>query len=338
MKSLITLTALTALSLSIVADELHMKNGSKLIGTLVKAEDNTVVFKTPFSDNIIVKEENISWILTEEPVIIMLEDGLVYRDRQINVSETALVAIRAGEEPIMFVTSDIRMVNPEPWKLGEGYNWAGDFKAKLESERGNSDSDEWDVDGRMVWTSLKDRYQIDGELELDKTNDVTTKEQWKIRSKYDRFSVRNPKNYYGAKLRFEYDRFEDLDLRTIIGPHIGRQFFDSSLLALHAELGAAWVDEKFDEADDNEYPGTLWEIEANSDIVGFGTEVYIIHDGILNFNDSGNLILNTRVGIKMPLIYKLQTGFEAKYEYDGGAVEGADELDTTYNFVIGITW
>lgn len=161
MKSLITLIALTALSLSIVADELHMKNGSKLIGGVVKAKDNTVEFKTPFSDNIIVKKENISRILTDEPVIIMLEDGQVYRDRKISVSETALVAIAAGEEPIVFATTDIRMINPEPWKLGEGYSWTGDFKAKLESERGNSDSDEWGVDGRTVWTSLKDRYQID---------------------------------------------------------------------------------------------------------------------------------------------------------------------------------
>ncbi|TDI87773.1 MAG: DUF481 domain-containing protein, partial [Chloroflexi bacterium] len=119
---------------------------------------------------------------------------------------------------------------------------------------------------------------------------------------------------------------------------LGRQFFDSSLLALHAELGPVWVDEQFDEAEDNDFPGALWEIEATSDIVGFGTELYVFHDGTLNFDSADDLILNIRIGIRMPLLYGLQTGLEAKYEYDGGAVEGVDDLDETYNFFVGYRW
>ena len=348
MKTATTLIALCVSTLSPLtsADTLHLNNGSMVIGNLVSAADGTVVFETPFAGKLTVTQENIDRVITDESVIIMLNDGSVYRDRQIEVADEELVGIAPGQDPVVFAAEDIQLINPEPWKLGEGYKWSGNFDAALESERGNSDSDEWDVDGRTTWRSLKDRYQIDGELEKDESNGVTTKDQWKVRSKYDRFftptaiklGAANTENYWGGKLRFEYDEFADLDLRTIIGPHLGRQFFDTKRLALHAELGPVWVDEQFDEAEDNDYPGALWEFEVTSDIVGFGTEIYFIHDGILNFDSTDELILNTKIGIRMPLLFGLQTGFQAKYEYDGGAVEGVDDMDETYNFFLGYKW
>ena len=326
------------LSAVISADELHMKNGSKLVGTLVSSDNTSVTFDTPFAGRIEVKLTNVERFVTVEPVVIMLEDGAIYRDRRVDATDEHLIATAADKEPVDFAASDVKLINPEPWKIGEGYGWTGNFTALLEAERGNSDTDEWDVLGRTTWQSLRDRYQLDGELERDEAFGEKTKDKWKTRFKYDRFFKGNPNNYWGGKLRFEYDRFLDLDLRTIVGPHVGRQFFDSRLLSLHGELGPVWVDERYDAGEDNDYPGALWEFEVESDIIGFGTTVYVIHDGILNFDETDELVLNTRVGIKMPLIYGFETGFEAKYEYDGGVEDDIDDLDETYNFNIGYTW
>ena len=74
------------------------------------------------------------------------------------------------------------------------------------------------------------------------------------------------------------------------------------------------------------------------DIVGFGTTLYANHDGTLNFNKTDEPVLNTRVGIRLPLIYGVETKFEVLYEYDGGAVEGVDDLDETYTLGIGYAW
>lgn len=238
----------------------------------------------------------------------------------------------------MFAPADIKLINPEPWRLGEGYKWTGDIQAALEAERGNSDTDELDIVARTTWRSLRDRYQIDGDLERDETEGTKTKDKWKVRGRYERFFKGNPDNYWGGKLWFEYDRFIDLDLRTTAGPHIGRKFFDTKLLEMHAELGPVWVDERHDVAEDNDYPGALWEFEAESGIIGFGATVYVIHDGILNFDGTDALILNTRIGIRLPLIYGFQTGFEAKYEYDGGVEDDVDDLDETYYFTLGYAW
>jgi hypothetical protein len=86
------------------ADTLHLKNGSNVIGNLWSAKENTVVFDTPFAGKLTVKQEHIDRITTDELVIIMLNDGTVYRDRQISVSNEELVAIAQGEDPVVFAT------------------------------------------------------------------------------------------------------------------------------------------------------------------------------------------------------------------------------------------
>jgi hypothetical protein len=241
------------------------------------------------------------------------------------------------------------MLNPAKWKLGEGYQWSGTLNAALESERGNSDTDEWDIATKAELLSLKDRYRFDGDVEVEEASGTKTSDNWTMAFQYDRFvcfpcryvkqeNKSSPKNYYGAKLRFEYDRFADLDLRTTIGPHVGRQFLNSKLISLEVETGPVWVDEKFDVARDNKFPGALWSLSVKSDVLGFGSTLYLDHDGILNFHEPGNLLLNTTTGIKFPLLFGFETGVEVEWEYDGGAVDGVDELDETYNFRIGYTW
>lgn len=322
------------------ADELIMKNGSRLVGTLIKSESGKVEFETPFAGKLTINQENIDHIVTENPVTVQMADGSVILDKQIvsNESDGQMMITSDTGQTVNYGISEIAIVNPAPWQLGNGYNWTGELSAALESERGNSDSDELDYELKSTWRSLADRYVIRSEGELDNNNGDKTNDNWEIRSKYDRFLKSDPDDYWGVKLRFEYDKFADLDLRTIFGPHLGRQFFETPMLTLSAELGPVWVDEQFDVAEDNDFPGALWEVEATSDIIGFGTTLYAIHDGIYNFDASDEIILNTRIGIKMPLIFGLHTAIEAKYEYDGGAVEGVDDTDETYNFRIGYSW
>lgn len=329
-----------AISTGASGDELIMKNGSQLVGTLIRVEADQVVFATPFAGELNIKQENIEHIVAAEPVNLMMADGTIYRDKQIVSNETdgQVIVMADGEAPLTYGITEIALINPDPWKLGDGYDWFGEVSGALEMERGNSDTDEWDYKGSSTWRSLEDRYVIGGEGELDKSNGDKTTDNWKIKSKYDRFFVEQPEDYYGVKLRFEYDKFQDLDLRTILGPHIGRQFFDAPLFSLRAEVGPVWVDEQFNEAEDNDYPGALWEVDASSDIFGFGTSLYVIHDGILNFDDTDEVILNATVGLKMPLILGFETAIEAKFEYDGGAVEDVDDMDETYKLRIGYAW
>jgi hypothetical protein len=332
------LVLLMALGNSATADEMYLKNGSVLVGSLVSAENDLVVFDTPFAGKISVKEENVARVVTDSTVTLKMDDGRILRDRLIDTAEGQLVASGGGEPDIRFATTDIELINPEPWQLGDGYKWSGDVSAALETERGNSDTDEWDFAGKSIWRSLTDRYTIRYLQEIDKNNNDKTTDDWFGQMKYDRFFQGHTENYWGVSARFEYDRFQDLDLRTTVGPYLGRRFVKTPNLTIIGELGPVYVDEQFDTAEDDDYPGALWDVNVTSEILGFGTTLYLEHDGILNMDSPDDLILNTRFGIKMPLILGFETKFEGLWEYDGGAVEGVDDTDETYNFRIGYVW
>jgi len=174
-------------------------------------------------------------------------------------------------------------------------------------------------------------------VEQDRNNGDKTKDTWWVRNKYDRFFTDDPDNYWGYQLFFEHDKFADLDLRTMTGPYIGRQFFENNILNMHAEVGIVYVDEQFDVAEDNDFWGSNWEVRLTSGIIP-EFELYLNNDGVLNFDDTADTIINTVFGIRFPLIYGLQAAAEAKWEYDGGAVEDVDDTDETYNFKLGYTW
>lgn len=320
-----------------VADELLMKNGSRLVGTLVSASEKGVIFDTPYAGELTIERGTIKTIITEEKVTLLMEDGAIFRDKLIVAEGESLTVLGEDHLPIQFAAADINQLNPEPWRLGDGYKWYGKIDTTLESERGNSDTDELDVGLESIWRSLEDRYTIRGSWEVDETNGDKNKNNWKLRTKYDRFSVEDPDNYYGIQAALEHDEFADLDLRTIVGPYIGRQFFTTKLLTMHGELGVVYVDEQFDEAEDHDYWGSSWELRLSSDIIP-KTELYLHSDGLVDYGDVDSVVANTTFGIGFPLLYGLRAAAEVLYEYDGGAVEDVDDLDQTYKFKLGYTW
>ena len=320
------------------ADEIQMSNGSRLIGELIRIEADKVIFSTPFAGTITISQDNVERITTKDPVTLMMTNGTVYRERQIIATEQAMLMKSDDMASVVFDASDIEMVNPEPWELGEGYQWSGRFSVAAEAKRGNSDSDEWDLKASSVWLSLKDRYTLKGDIEFEESRGIKTEDNWHLFSKYDRFLELGSKNYRGAKLSFEYDQFEDIDLRTVLGPHLGRQFSKTQRFKLEMELGPVWVNENYADGAKEDWVGALWLIDASTDIIGFGSTLYLDHDGILKVEEPGETILNAILGIRFPIAGGFETAFEIEYEYDGGAIEGIDKLDTTYNLRLGYSW
>ena len=319
------------------ADELVMKNGSRLIGKLVSASQSDVVFDTPFAGQIIIKQANIARIVADQKVTLMMQDGRVYREKQIVSKDQRLLVMASEEQPVVFDVADIKLVNPEPWRIGDGYKWFGQINTAITSERGNTDTDELDLDFETIWRSLEDRYTLRGAWEIDEVGGTKNKDTSRLRGKYDRFSQDDPINYVGFQLAFERDEFADLDLRTTVGPYVGRQFFETQLLTMHAELGVVFVDEQFDVAEDDDYWGANWELRLSSDIIP-DTLLYVLADGVFNFTHRNRNLVNAGIGISLPTIYGLRAGAEVSYAYNGGAVEGVDELDETYKVKFGYAW
>ena len=175
---------------------------------------------------------------------------------------------------------------------------------------------------------------MDGEI--DEANDVKSADNWTIQGKYDNFF--SDHSYWGVQALAEQDEFADLDLRYLVGPYVGREFYTDPMFALSAEVGASYVNEDFITAEDQDYPGANWAFHLSSNYLGGDSRLYIDQWGVWNLDETSDVIVNTTFGLGFPLLFGLEAAAEILLEYDSGAVEGVEKLDETYNFRIGYSW
>ena len=317
-------------------DEVLLKNGSRVIGVVTASRDGVVTIDTGFAGTLSIKTEEIQSMQTQGSLVMQMADGQIIENKPVTIEGEQVIIAPNSADALDYALADVLLVNPEPWELGDGYKASGDVSFAMVMKRGNTETDELDYRLESIWRSLRDRYTVRLDGEFDKTSGLDTADNWKVVGKYDYF-LDGPW-YVGVNAAAEQDAFADLDLRTYIGPYMGRKFYDKPVFTLEGELGLSYVDEDFSSAEDQSYPGANWSIRMGSNYLGGDTNLYLNHNAIWNLDTTEDIILNTRFGLSFPLLGRLEAAAEILYEYDTGAVEGVEELDETYNLRIGYTW
>ena len=337
-----SLAMLLALLMTVVAradsdaaaqDEILLKNGSRIIGAVIGSRDGVVTIETDFAGTIDVELAQITSVNTQDPVVILMADESVQHDSKLVISEEQLVLSEPGQT---YPLEELLVVNPEPWELGQGYRWTGSIGVALVRQRGNTDTDEVDYKLESKWRSVEDRYTVKANGETDEADGTKTADNWRVSGKYDYF-LEDP-NYVGLLVQAEKDKFQDLDIRYLVGPYFGRQFYDEPVFSLQGELGFSYVTEEFNMAEDDDYGASNWSINASSDYLGGDSSLYFDQNGIWNLKDTSDVIVNSTFGLSYPLLWQIEAAVEVLFEYDSGAVEGVDDLDQTYRFRLGYTW
>lgn len=317
-------------------DEILLKSGSKILGTVTGSRDGIVTIDTDFAGTLNIELDKIASLQTDSPVLIQLANETVVPEQPLRIEDEMLVIDTATSPEETLALSELLLVNPEPWELGQGYKWSGLASLAMSMERGNTDTDELDYRLESIWRSKQDRYTVRYEGEKDKTNNETNVDKWYAKGKYDYFF--DGPVYGGFQLSAEHDKFTDLDLRYLVGPFIGRQFYEAPILTLSAEVGTSYVNEDFIVAEDDDYAAANWALNASSNYLGGDSRLYFDHRGILSLEDTSDYILNTTFGLAFPLLWSLEAAAEVVLDYDSGAQEDVDELDQTYRFRVGYTW
>jgi opacity protein-like surface antigen len=312
-------------------DEIVLKNGSRILGTVTEARDGVVKIETDFAGTLMVSTDQIESMRTQQPTVVLLADETVIRDQPLQVEDAQVVA---GQQS--YALEELLVLNPRPWELGEGYRWTGLINFAWALQRGNTDTDELDYRLETIWRSKRDRYTLNAYGELDETNNVKSADNWGVQGKYDYFI--GDDMYWGVSASAEHDKFADLDLRYLIGPYIGRDFFEDPIFTLAAEIGIAYVNEDFIVAPDQDYPAADWNVRMSSNYLGGDSSLYLRQTGIWNLEETSEWIINTAFGLAFPLLWNIEAAAEVTLDYDSGAVEGVEELDQTYRLRIGYRW
>ena len=317
-------------------DEIVLKSGSTIVGTVTGSRDGVVTIETDFAGALDISLDKISSAKTSGPVVIQLADETVLPEQPLVIQDEQLVIATQTSPAETYALEEVLLVNPEPWELGIGHKWTGLVSFAMTMQRGNTDTDELDYKLETVWRSQKDRYTLRLNGELDEADGQKNADNWMAQGKYDYFV--SDRTYYGFSALAEHDKFTDLDLRYVLGPYIGRQFYDDPVFTLAGELGLSYVDEDYIVAEDDHYVAATWEFRASSNYLGGDSRLYVENNGLWDLEETSDYIVNTIFGLSFPLLWSLEAAAEILLEYDAGAVAGVDKLDETYSFRIGYTW
>jgi len=311
-------------------------NGSRLIGTVVNKQKDGLQFKTPFAGTVEIQWANVSELTADEPVRIMLADEQIISAHRLKRNQDQWEVSLSGEPVTTLKQGEVAYLNPAQWRTGEGWSFDGKVNFAVESERGNSDSDEIDIDGEITLRRGKNRFRGDAEFEKDKSFGVTTKSKWLTTGKIDHFSTK--KSYWSGIGVFEHDKFADLDLRSILGVWKGYQFYEGPDFNLSFEAGPTFTNENYSEGSDNKYWGGGWHFKVDKFIFKRRLQPYHQHYGIANLEDTDKVIIKSWTGVRFPLKWGIVSSAEIKVEYDSEPVDQTDKTDTTYRLKLGYTW
>jgi putative salt-induced outer membrane protein YdiY len=231
---------------SAAADEVLMKNGDLLTGTVVRAGEGMLTLKTEYAKSIRVNMSGISTVSTDEPVEVHLSDGQVLKGKLEEAEEgRSYLAGDEGREETSFSWDMVKAINPDKRK------WSGNFSVGASANRGNTEDLSVSLAGRATRRTEYVRFDIRFRFNYAEEEEKVTTRDFYGSMKYDYF-IRE-RLYTFLVLEFNKDEFKDLNLRTAVGPGLGYQIWDEEDRALQVEAGVSYFNEDLDEGEDDDW-------------------------------------------------------------------------------------
>lgn len=339
-KRLLGIALILALTVSLgaLSDEITLKDGSRLIGTIIKLRDGNLILQTEHLGKVTIDSSGIEGIQTNQINGIAMNDlsphlgTLKYSEGQQQV-----ILERGDARPLAL--TDLSLIwpadkeMPKPEKL-----WHAQIDLGINGASGNSDR--FSFLGRSEVTRKTDINKLLLYLQgyYAEDNGIRSHNEFKTGARYEWKADQRWSAY--TRLEFEEDEFEALDLRSTLVFGASYKVLQKPKQTLNTRLGVGYQREDF-------------EIAPSEDkaILDFGYDYMLkirnwaklTHDltyyaGLESPTEEFRIVMNT--GAEVPLTasqnWKLKVG--VKHEYDDEPLPTVEDLDTIYYLNLGYGW
>lgn len=326
---------LFAIQATYANDEIHLTSGDLLVGEVTEVNSEYFVIDTAFAKQLKIKHELVSELSTESKINIVFNNGDVIESRLIKSNNepiyyqknNQLLPLRLTE---LSTNSDTNNVAQK--QQTDNIKYSGNIDVGLSKTSGNADDEDYYGGLMLQARTQKNRYTLEASKVIEKSDGRKTKDETFGSLQYDRFF--SQKWYAFTSASFEEDLEELLHLRSTYSLGSGYQFFDNDDLSLKAEMGLAYVDEDFENDDDNHYAGSRWALDYEHALLAW-LGLYHHHEGFFSLEDSDDITIRSSSGFKFPLNEYINAKFEANIDWDRSPADGAAGTEKEYIFTIG---
>jgi putative salt-induced outer membrane protein YdiY len=219
-----------------LADEVKLKNGDRLTGTIVKSDGKNLTVKTEFAGVVNIVWDAVDQVTTTQPIYLSLNDGqtvagtvageagqyeVTTKDAgKVSVAKVAIKTIRNEEEQKAYVAEADRLRNPRLIDL-----WSGTFDAGYSLTRGNADTNTFTLGAAAVRATTRDKISLYATVIKATARSKTTGLEEDTANAI-RGGGRYDMNLTSRSFAFgftdlEFDEFQKLDLRMVLGGGAG---------------------------------------------------------------------------------------------------------------------
>ena len=325
------------LPVAAIADEVVIVNGDRITGQVVRQDAGALRLKTAYAGTLEIEWEQVQQLILDEPVTVILNDDRVLDIDQFFREGDQYVLHPVSQAPEIKVDyAQVKVIEPDPWELGQGHNFTGRVNIAIENEKGNSEKNEFDLDFSMNNRWRKNNLLVMGELEYDTTRGFTSTDNWSVMANLDHTFSR--KWYYAGSVMLKSDKFADLKLRTMLGPGIGYRFYDSQALNLRIEAGPYYLSDDFYDQPDASFWGPAWFVDYDQMVWKNRLQLYHRQTGFQAVDNTDKLLWRSWTGVRVPLIAGLVGSVEYEIDYDSEPAVEAETTDQTFKLKLGYKW
>jgi putative salt-induced outer membrane protein len=216
------------------ADQLILKNGDHLTGSITKSDAKTLVLKTDYAGDLNIQWEAVAGIVSSQTLHLALKDGqtivgmVTTTDSKFEVATKDTGTVTATKEDVVGVRDDAEEAAYEAQieRLRHPHLsdfWSALLDTGLSLTRGNSESTSFTLNGKAARVTDRDKITAYGTAiytnsTVDGLNQTTAHA---IRGGIRADLNATDRLFVFGLTDFEYDQFQDLNLRAVFGGGLG---------------------------------------------------------------------------------------------------------------------
>jgi putative salt-induced outer membrane protein YdiY len=227
-----------------IADQITLKNGDRVTGTITSADTTSLNLKTDYAGTLTIKWDAVEAISSDQSLYVTSKSGQKVAGPVTTSDGKFEVATASGT--VILDKDAIQTVRSESEQKAYGA-WGGFLDSGLSLSRGNSETSNFTIGATATRMTVKDKAgaylnSIYSKGRTDGVN-LTTASAIHGGLRFD-FNL-SDKTFAFAFTDFDHDRFQDLDLRNVIGGGFGYHFIKTDATNLDLFAGASLNQEYF---------------------------------------------------------------------------------------------
>lgn len=336
---LLSMICVAALGPDLRADQVSLNNGDRVTGKLIKKDGDNLTVKTDLMGEVTIPWKSVVSVSSQDPVTVVLTSGqslvgpvsVDAKEEKVEVATATITESARLSELVAIRNEETQREYERMEKPGLLDLWTGTVDLGLTGARGNARTNIFTIAAAASRETRTDKTaayyrQVYSSALVDGVSAATAEA---IRSGWSYNQNVNPRVLWNLFNDYEYDRFQNLDLRVVLGGGLGFIVIKQDHKRLDLLGGAAYNHEKFSTPETRNSAEAYWGDDFNykpSRIVEFQQRLRIFH----NLSDPGSYRVNFDLSAVMNLNRWLAWHLTITDRLLSDPVEGRQRNDVLY--------